>query len=445
MQRKKSIINLLFVFVIAVIAGISLYYNELSRLSITILLVSLPVIFYLVHKPFDYILKCMLIVVFFVPFQYMEFLNPFNVLNPLIILGAILCVSIFKQLILEKRVNNFNLTIIDKLYFLFILFALVSTFSAISVLGSLNWIFYSITTGYVVYKAITSLEHAAIYRILRFLVLIGFICALYGVLENIIAQRSLIFDKSYGGRLSSFLGHPLLNGIIFSSILPISLALYFKSREKKFILSSTVIFMAIILTFSRGSWFALLCGLVLMGILSPVKIRVKLFLIFLISAIAIALIPPLSQPIKSRLTQDEKAMYSSFNVRIKSIPIALKIIKDKPFFGGGPFNAAKHKDEYGTNLTLRKTTFENSYLSFLVDLGFLGFGVLLLIYLAVLKKSFLNLRVDDEFRICRIAVFSAFIILAINMATFNFNSYRQFHFVTWFFIGLNVALSKRNI
>jgi O-antigen ligase len=136
--------------------------------------------------------------------------------------------------------------------------------------------------------------------------------------------------------------------------------------------------------------------------------------------------------------------YSSFNVRRQSFPIAYSIFRDKPFFGGGPFNSFRHKEDYTVDPIFKATSFENSYLDFLVDLGFVGMGILILLVLSVLKPVFFDLFKDGPLRIYKVASLTSLVIMLINMATFNFDSYRLFHFIVWFVIGINLFFSKSN-
>lgn len=386
----------------------------------------------------------MLFVLFFIPFERVKFLNIFNVINPLTILAAVLCFKILHEKFIQHK-KSFNLTSIDYLYFMFIFSALISTLSAISILGSLNWIIYSITTGYVVYKIITNLNPDSIIKVLKYLILLSSVCALYGFIEYFIIKKNIIYGFSgYNSRFVSLLGHPLYNGLVYSTILPISMASYFETKRKRFIFSSIILLFATILTFSRGSWLAFICGLITMIILCHNKIRLKLILIILFLLLTLGSIVPLRQAVLNRINKNESEKFSSFNARKKSIPIAFEIVKDKPIFGGGPFNSTRYKDLYATNLILRKCAFENSYLAHLVDLGFVGFALLMLIYFLVLKKSLFTKWNKNEYATYRIATLSSLIILLINMATFNFDGSRTFHFITWFYIGLNVALSNFN-
>ncbi|MDD5165866.1 MAG: O-antigen ligase family protein [Candidatus Omnitrophica bacterium] len=433
-------IFIIWTVVIAFLLGIAMVTSDISSFAAMLLIFALPLLFYLLHKPFVFILKCMLTVIFFIPFEHIKFLNLFNVINPLTILGLILCLKIAGQVIIRKKIEGFNLTVIDKLYFLFVISALISTLSAISVLGALNWIFCSFVTGYIVYKVITTLSAQEIEDILKFLVIAGSLCALYGIFEYLLG-KSLVYGE-FTGRLTSLIGHPLLNGLIFSTVLPISIFLYFQTKQRRFMYSSIILFIAIIFTLARGSWTSIIAASVIISVFRMNFRTIKIPVILALFLIVIMLIPMTRQMIFNRITANEQSEYSSFNIRTKSIPLALKIAIDKPIFGRGPFNAGRFKKIYSTNSTLGLASYENTYLGLLVDLGFIGITILLLVYCVALKISLFSKPIDTKNYIFKTVAAFSLVILLINMATFNFDSYRIFHFINWFFISLNIVSSK---
>ncbi len=415
----------------AIVIGFMLCYNSISIVAAFVLLFLFFLTAYLFQKNYETILKFMILVVFFVPFNYFRILNVFNFINFLTLFGCVLGMKFFyNTVILKKEHIKFN--VIDKLYFLFLLSAGISSCFAKSILGSLNWIFYSMFTGFLVYKAIVTLNSEVIGRILKFFIIVATVCAVEGIGEYLI-NHSIIFGGDYG-RLTSLLGHPLVNGIIFSITLPLSIGYLLMTKEKKFIITSLILFIAIVLTFSRGSWLSLGCGFVFMFFFLPLKEKVKISIMILLIA-ALGIIPIWSN-VKNRVNTNESSRFSSFNVRLKSIPVALEIIKNKPFFGGGPFNSIRYKDEYAGNFLLRKTSFENSYLGLIVDLGIIGSSILMAIYLLIFISSIHRLRLKGSIFYQRLAITCGLLILLINMATFNFDASRTYHFVVWFYLGL---------
>lgn len=436
--------NAICTVAIAFLIGVALIASDTSRILATLFVAALPVFYYFVQKTYLFILKCMLIVVFFIPFQFYNFLNLYNVANPLIMLGLVLAVKSFLSVSMKKEVGDFRITSIDKIYFLFLISVSISTLSAISVLGSLNWIFYSVVIGYFVYRAILCLQPQEVQSLMKFVVAISLLAALYGMGEYA-ARYSLIYGTSIQDRLTSLLGHPLVNGLIFASILPISLILFYETREKRYIASSLILLLAVLLTFSRGSWLSLLIGMTVMFLLMRLKFRIIILYSLLAMSLVIGLIPDLRQAILNRFYQRESAYDSSFNIRLQGIPVAFSIIKDKPFFGGGPFNASRIKEVYTGDVNLKGTSFENGYLGLWVDLGFVGMGILVLLFMDIGKNVLLSLRKANRLRTYKIAALTSILIVLFNTATFNFDNFRLFHFIVWFYVGLNMALVHHDL
>ncbi len=463
MPSEHKINGIPWVLVAALLIGIAIVVNDVSRLIVLSLAFVLPLLFYMSQKPLTLILKCMLAVIFFVPlqdldspylsklmndvvmsfspFQYYDLLKVLKAINPLSIFGIILGIGIFSRIARKRDPGDLRITAIDKLYAVFFLSAFISSLYAISVLGSLNWLFYSVVTGYIVYRAILTLDFQELKGVLRFLVPIASLSALYGIGEYIIGY-SLIYGHSIPGRVTSLIGHPVVNGLVFGTVVPFGIAIYMETGKKIFIAATAFIFSAVILTFARGSWLALSVGLLVMLFCFRSRSKLKLFVTVIALAALLGAIPAVNQAIVKRLNESEIDRYSSFNIRRESFPISFSIVKDKPFFGGGPFNSIRNKEIYTIDSTLKKASLENSYLDFLVDVGLVGVGLLILLILTVLKTAIFSYSKDGGIKTYKVAAFASCVILLVNMATFNFDSYRIFHFVAWFYIGLNIVLSR---
>ena len=379
---------------IPVIAGSiigSLLIVDVYTRFFAIVIASILLIFsYLFQRPVALSLKWMLFVVFFVPFQFFDFLNIFKVFNPLIILGLIACIKLLHHAWAGPKAQETRVVLIDRLYLLFLVSALVSSYRAISFLGALNWLFYSVVTGYVGYRAILTLTLEEIKGLLKFLVLVSCVSAIYGFGE-FLTGYSLIYGRSVQGRLSSLLGHPIASGLVFATILPFSLALYLETKEKRYILSSAILFLTVILTFARGSWLALTIGLFFMFSFLRFQLKLKLLLTLIILASFFALLPSVTQSIINRFHQNETGRYSSLNIRKEAIHIASSIIRDRPWFGVGPFNASRYREKYTIDVNLKELSFENTYLGLLVNLGFVGMGIISFLFIAILKISVFSL------------------------------------------------------
>ena len=439
MPTSSSLIGKIIIAMLAsVIIGFPLSMGGANSLVSSLLIFGLLLFLFCLRLSYFKLVQVMIVVLFFLPFQYLTFLNIFNAINPLTFVGSVLLIKAFRDKVMYNAGPlSLKTNTIDKLYYFFLFSAFISTGFANSKLGALNWIYYSIVTGYIPFKIITYFDRKELIKIFRTLVLLGAICALEGIGEYVL-KRSILFPV-FPGRFTSLLGHPLVNGLIFSILLPLCLLIYLWTKEKRFICYSIIFFIAIILTQARGSWVAWVSGLVFVLLMVPVRVKIRFIIVVILVSAIIAVVPLLRNTLTSRAREYEGQKYSSWNVRLKSIPVAVEILKDKPFFGGGPFNAGRYKDEYSTDFTLRKTAFENSYLGLLVDFGILGFFLLFSIFAVVILRVVLATRSHMPHGSAMYLVLWSLIIMCINMATFNFDSYRSFSFVVWLFMALFFA------
>jgi len=435
-----------FVAAIATVVGIFVYRSTKSLMFITAMIMAAPVAFLLLRQPYVRLIQLMIGAAFFIPFYIESYVSIYKVANPLTLLGGILCMKILYQLVTERKGQGVTATTIDYLYLFFFISGLISSSGAIAKKGSLNWMVYSLITGYVVYKLISQMDKNDIQKILKTAVFCASICVSYGLVDYIIRRR--FFLSGFSIRIASPIGHPLLLGLAVSTVLPISLALFLNNRKQIYLFSSIILLMGVVLTFSRGSWVALLCAFAITGLLFLKKIRMKILLLMgLVVLVVLVGVSPLGRKVYRRINTDETAQYGSFNVRLRSIPIAKRIIEDNLFFGVGPFNAKRHKARYERDYTLQEKSFENTHLGLLMNLGIVGALLFFLIYGIALKKALFTKMPTGavELGIYKAAIATSLIVMLVNMATFNFDETRLFHFFVWFYVGLSSALVRKDL
>lgn len=395
----------------------------------------------------DLIIKSMFFVAFLVPFQYVSkfhlitnerYFKLLNFLNPLTFLGGVLFIWLVSRILKRQdQKNRLRLDGVDILYACFIIFSLLSTVNAKSKLGALNWIFYSLVTGFAVYKGLSIYTLEKVKKILIFLETVATLSAVYGIVEYFSGYSFLM--GRFQERLTSSLGHPLYSGLMYAAALPTGFALYADTKKVRYLVSVFILAMAVVLTFARGSWIALILGLMVMIPFLPSKTKIKLIFFGAILAVVVAGVPFFRESISARLASNEAKGYSSFDIRLRSIPLAFEIIRESPWFGVGPFNASRHQYENSYSQTLRQVgSFENTYLELLVDLGVMGFACFLGIIFIGIKRIFFFRPKDPPRKIYQASFAACLVIVLINIATFNFDSNRLFHFVLWFYLGLGL-------
>jgi O-antigen ligase len=409
--------------------------------------VGLPLILYFLRLSFATVLKAIIFVVFFVPFQFFDFLNYQAIGNPFIFLGVVLFAKMLWDRVTGVRKDRISVPAVDALYLAFLLSAAVSTWGVISLLGALNWIVYSIVTGYLAYRAVLTLTPEETRSVLKFLVLSAAAEAAYGIVEFVHGTSFFLAPQMEQmavptGRLTSLLGHPLDNGLIFVSVIPFSLALFMETRQKRYLYALGVLLAGLILTLARGSWLALAIGVLAMLTLLALRGRMKSVLALTVAIGILAAVPGVSSVVAKRFDTSEEGRHSSWGARREAIPVALSIVHDYPLFGVGPFNEQYYRVAYTSDVRAEQWSFEDSYLALWVDFGYVGAGLLLLLGLTFMRIGLFSPWRQGPLEIYRVAAVTAFISLTVNMATFDFNDNRLFHFVIWFFAGMVVVWSK---
>ena len=182
---------------------------------------------------------------------------------------------------------------------------------------------------------------------------------------------------------------PHMLSFFLGMLLPFALGLFLKLKNKLYLLVFFVLFIADLLTFSRGGYLGLFAGagvafLVLLARLERKnKIRI---IIFTILASSLLFIPgPISQRFFSSFDWKE----GSNQGRIETWEKALEIILEHPFLGVGIGNyalevsaTANYRDPIYAHSNYLDIAAETGIISLLAWLGFLGS-----VFFAFLKKS----------------------------------------------------------
>ncbi|MCR4325070.1 MAG: O-antigen ligase family protein [Candidatus Curtissbacteria bacterium] len=131
-------------------------------------------------------------------------------------------------------------------------------------------------------------------------------------------------------RLASTFLDPNFAGGLIALLFFTATVMYLERAEKLYFLMSLVSFVALVLTFSRSSYLALLAGLLVIGLL---KSRNALLIFLIAFSISFFALSPVRARILGAFTLDETS-----EARIESWKNAVTIFKDNPIFGVG-FNS----------------------------------------------------------------------------------------------------------
>lgn len=203
----------------------------------------------------------------------------------------------------------------------------------------LRWIVYS-------FVYFLSFEVAKLFGkelIIKILILTGVILAFLGFLQLLVFpdfsfMTSLGWDPHYYRLLSTFFD-PNFCGGFFVMTLSLLVSLYLFTPKKTLLLLCLIIYSALLLTYSRSSYFAFLLSMLVIGILKEKKV-------FFIALLAFFLSFQFNPRVKTRL-EGAIAVDESASHRQASWQSALTVIKKHPLFGVGFNNYRYAQLKYG--------------------------------------------------------------------------------------------------
>lgn len=239
-------------------------------------------------------------------------------------------------------------------------------------------------------------------NILKGYIAISSIISAYGILQYFtkigLSDKFIYAQDNYSVsiRITSTLDNPnTLGAFLILAIFPaLMLAIYSKEKGEKILysLASALIFISIILTFSRNAWLAMFFGICFMVLFYNWKI-----IIFPALAGCLSLMVP---AVKSRLGDFSQL---TDDPRIKMWKTAIKMIKDHPIFGVGNGNYVSLYDEYVAKYPElmyyhnKRFPSHNSYLKVQSELGIFGITLFITILIGTIfkLKKFFNVCKDN--------------------------------------------------
>jgi len=191
-----------------------------------------------------------------------------------------------------------------------------------------------------------------------------------------------IMHKGYQryNRVIGIVGYPNSLAGILGLIFPVVFSFFYFLDKEKFVnlINSIILFVAIMLTFTRGIWLGILFSLLTLGIISNKKL---LFFIILFFISLILLIPQTRKRIFStvNISSDQK-------VRIYFLKETPKLITKRIVLGYGPDSFRKVFYEHYPDFP-EKGHFHphNMYLHIFFELGILGLICFLFLFYKILK------------------------------------------------------------
>ncbi len=276
--------------------------------------------------------------------------------------------------------------------------------------------------------------------------------------------ENLLGYETTNGRISSFFKDELVLGHYLVRIFPIFIALsIFIRKESKineilFISLSTLIIISILLSGDRSAFLLLVIEIFLMLILIKNYIRFRIIFFFFIS-IALSLIFLFSDTVKTRfisatiiqmgLDKQEFNLFSEYHERM--FESSIKMFYEKPILGHGPktFRVLCINENYYVEGGSCSTHPHNTYMQLLAETGFLGFIIIIGIFVYILflfLKQFYYLYIVrknhflSDYNICLIT--AVFVNLWPLVPTLNF--FNNWISILYFFpIGFLLISEKK--
>ncbi len=299
--------------------------------------------------------------------------------------------------------------------------------------------------------------------IIRSLCLTGSLVGIYGIIE-FISKQNLIYDNLFynfyyltfiGHRIMSLHIHPAPLGTYLVAIFPLTLMLLVKEKKTIFkslaIVYMAVIFMGIILTFSRGALFGFFSGMFvmifyLMRQKKMVYIRILILLMVLIILLS-SLLCYYNYKTFWRYSFEGIYRKDLFIFKFSRLAMLEKLIKDHPFFGVGFGHYRVLFDYYLPHLA-SSVHYDNKvadcmYMTILAETGVIGFGAFMLFLFLLFKRILIRLNSIsiDENKIFMLAFFSGLIGIMGTFLTYDVLYWIAPSYLFWSYAGILSSLT----
>ena len=396
---------------------------------------------------------------------------------PLCLIGCLALHSIVGMLSGWISVPN---TVVDRYFIIYAAAAAASLAGAEFIsIGAFKLVYFALT-GFVLCHLLSGFSQKAeiLHQLVRWMVGTAGLVALYGIVVYISGEDVLwgefyrANNPYYSGprRIASSIGNAVYAGSYFAICLPFAIwsADSASGSEKSvFVIICLLILVALLFTFSRGSWIA-------SGVAVAVYLRPRLTKIIgwvgrclswrrIIAALTVCLLlsPILEESgflnpreqilydLKTRFEQSRELSESEV-FRISQYGTTWNIIQDHPLLGVGFGNFTRLFTKYRHELTPKgfiATTTENMYLMILSETGGLGFAAFLWMMVAVIRKVYLTHRdsVAGVGRNLLLASTGSILGFSLNMMTWDALNQPTVRIVFWMFVGIALVQVEQSL
>lgn len=289
----------------------------------------------------------------------------------------------------------------------------------------------------------------AVENYLRLLLWTAVLVAIGGFIQLIVMPDFTEYAILYGwdphqNRLLGTFFDPNFMGGFLAMVESIAIALLLEARTLKersvLIFQLLVIGIALVLTFSRSGYLAIMVAVFVIGVLRAPKI---LGASFLVVVLTLSLSPRALSRVVEGMTFDETVVK-----RFESWGKALELIPNWPVLGVGYNTLMFVQDDLGTADSFdvnNKSGVENSFLSILLTTGVLGLVSFTFIYLAIFKQAFLNWKnkaLGKRYQTLSIGIMASLLGIIANSMIINSLVYPFILIYIWVLAGIVVAIPK---
>jgi O-antigen ligase len=335
------------------------------------------------------------------------------------------------------------------------------------VVGTLKWFYYA-ATGPAAFLFVRSMSLTECVKLIRLMVVVGALVALYGIVEYVYAVNYLFADSFrdynpyYEGpsRIASSIGNPVALGCYLVILSP--LAWYVYLHDRKMIphgLSVAIISIAIVFTYSRSAWVAV-------GIAAFVYAHRRARVIQgwvsqrltqgILVALCVLLLLPIGEIVGGRQTESVTARVldavariahatETERFRLSQYMTAVNVLRQEPLLGVGIGNFTRLYDVYAASDAPQSNvrTTDNMYLMVACERGILGVTLFLTFITAAwwfLWISYQSTVVahKKDLILAILASTSAMIVSMLFWDAMNFTATR---ILFWIVIGFGVVAS----
>lgn len=279
---------------------------------------------------------------------------------------------------------------------------------------------------------------------------------------NFMGLESFVGRFGEGHRVASFLVSPNMLGALLAMALPflVLAAVQLSGRPRAVAaVLALVMALALLYTFSRGAWLALLLGVVVTGLVVDRRAIAVLAMLGVVT-FAVALVLPRHVFYAERSSQPFDLLAATFgrlealggsDLRVQFVENAAPIIADHPIVGAGPgrYGGAVARSwgsplysEYTAGTVPRSQTVDNFWLHLVVEFGVVGAALFATAIGMAVREGLLRARASiGRQRVLLAACATVGLVLAVDALTEMVLEGNTTTFTMWFTLGLATSLA----